>query len=128
MSRIHRPVQEGIENWKAKTSLRSLPGSQQEGDPRVGLRFLTPYLCYACHTTLTSRSSRGALQSGGSSVRLPVWVNSSFVDYALAENYHDAPSETGLGRRTIISEDERWQKRKVDEEEMKQSIEAFLIS
>lgn len=40
---------------------------------------LSPRLCYACHTTLTSRSSRGAhrttgVSDGPRSVTLPEWV------------------------------------------------------
>jgi cytoplasmic tRNA 2-thiolation protein 2 len=40
---------------------------------------LAPRLCYACHTTLTSRSSRGARRTAGigdglQNVTLPGWV------------------------------------------------------
>ena len=45
------------------------------------MQSLTPLLCYACHTTLTSRSSRGTAaplppRQSAAQVPLPMWVHS----------------------------------------------------
>jgi len=71
-----RPVQRGVQDWKARISIRSfdvlgndesvlLPPHIKSNTPTPlptepdASSSLTPHLCYACHTTLTSRSSRG---------------------------------------------------------------------
>ncbi|KAH9930086.1 uncharacterized protein B0H18DRAFT_995156 [Fomitopsis serialis] len=77
-----RPVQRGVQEWKSRISIRSRDKSQDEPPPAS--TSLNPHLCYACHTTMTSRSSRPAPSLGlpaseQSSVRcvpLPVWVDS----------------------------------------------------
>lgn len=55
------PVPQGVQDWKAQISIRSrqdiAPGITGSSTPTTEAS-LAPYLCYACHTTLTSRSSR----------------------------------------------------------------------
>ncbi|KAF8917420.1 hypothetical protein CPB85DRAFT_1374222 [Mucidula mucida] len=117
-----RPVQDGIEDWKSKTSLRTLSGIKEAPMQSTYPHHLTPHLCYACHTTLTSRSSRGALHTGSSLVSLPVWVNSGLGK----PTRHEVPpmlevhSEKPLGS-------EVWQTRKLKEKDMKQAINGFLL-
>ncbi|KAJ7285019.1 hypothetical protein C8J57DRAFT_1290168 [Mycena rebaudengoi] len=121
-----RPAQHGVQDWKTRISIRSLADpaltappphnttvtapDALDAEPRASL---TPLLCYACHTTLTSRSSRGtaaSVQQGGAtpSVRqdatpLPVWVNSRLADGEL------------------------WRSRKMQEADMERSVKDFLI-
>ncbi|KAH9838649.1 uncharacterized protein C8Q71DRAFT_752306 [Rhodofomes roseus] len=74
-----RPMQEGLQEWKSRISIRSRDASHDT--PPSASASLTPHLCYACHITLTSRSSRPAPSLGLtppalSDVPLPVWVGS----------------------------------------------------
>lgn len=74
---------------------------------------LTPLLCYACHTTLTSRSSRGAAaplspRQSATGVPLPMWVH-NHVD--------DDERERGIASRTT----------KLTEKEMQAEIGEFLL-
>lgn len=79
------PAQSCIQDWKAQISVRSLKtpshSSLRSTEP-LSAASLTPSLCYTCHTTLTSRSSRGTTATGydsleNSSVPLPTWVLSN---------------------------------------------------
>lgn len=99
-----RPAQHGVQDWKSSISIRSyheassaVTGSTRPphlteeeianlvtGTPdssSTPVPSLTPRLCYACYTTLTSRSSRGttALPPGQSllAVPAPVWVRNA---------------------------------------------------
>ncbi|KAJ7494765.1 hypothetical protein B0H11DRAFT_1716995 [Mycena galericulata] len=115
-----RPAQPGVQEWKARISIRSFtdpdlasppPHLQNVAtipDPETTetAPSLTPRLCYACHTTLTSRSSRGSTASlQTNSTPLPVWVVSQ-----LHQDGH-----------------EQWRSRKMQETEMKQSISEYLL-
>ncbi|KAH7925493.1 hypothetical protein BV22DRAFT_1104929 [Leucogyrophana mollusca] len=86
-----RPVQHGIQEWKSRISIRSYadaklalaahthPSSQCDppAQPLDPMPSLTPRLCYSCHTTLTSRSSRGLKTTGHLPAPLPVWSKQS---------------------------------------------------
>ncbi|KDR76276.1 hypothetical protein GALMADRAFT_225964 [Galerina marginata CBS 339.88] len=117
-----RPAQHGVQAWKARISIRSYQeaSSAVSGNTRpphlteeeianltnpslaaastsVPSPSLTPRLCYACHTLLTSRSSRGTATSlpvGQSvdSVPLPFWVRST-VDPATRHDGHESEAE-----------------------------------
>lgn len=81
------PVQEGIQEWKSRISIRSRDDSPPP--PSVSPS-LTPYLCYGCHTTLTSRSSRPAPPlelppPDRSTVPLPLWVGSGMPRARMGE-------------------------------------------
>ncbi|KIJ66861.1 hypothetical protein HYDPIDRAFT_149886 [Hydnomerulius pinastri MD-312] len=92
-----RPLQEGLEDWKGRISIRSysdtkltsdlmhlpwptpsntsVPSSSSDQPPSI-----TRSLCYSCQTTLMSRSSRGtkSVPLGGGisqSAPLPLWVS-----------------------------------------------------
>ncbi|KAJ6531827.1 hypothetical protein B0H19DRAFT_965895 [Mycena capillaripes] len=116
-----RPAQPGIQEWKARISIRSFadpvlaspPPHMKDiasipGPEKSDAASLTPHLCYSCHTTLTSRSSRGSTASSShpNSIPLPVWVGSQLN----LEGGH-----------------EQWRSRKMDELDMKQSIAEFLL-
>ncbi|KAK0469650.1 uncharacterized protein EV420DRAFT_1495894 [Desarmillaria tabescens] len=113
-----QPVQQGIRDWKSRTSIRTLDAAEPTDDVVKNSRFLSPYLCYACHTTLTSRSSRGGVQSGTTSVHLPVWTGQHLMnsqwDGANGDSGHDKSNEV-------------WKRRRVKEEEMKTVIGDFLL-
>lgn len=113
-----RPVQQGIEDWKSRTSIRTLDAAEPTNDVVRDSQFLSPYLCYACHTTLTSRSSRGGVQSGTTSVRLPVWTGQHLMDARWDSANGDSGHETN---------NEVWKRRRVKEEEMKTAIGDFLL-
>ncbi|KAK7033153.1 cytoplasmic tRNA 2-thiolation protein 2 [Favolaschia claudopus] len=114
-----RPAQPGVQDWKARISIRSFADPGLASPPPHATNVvsnktddlsgpsLTPYLCYPCHTTLTSRSSRGSTASAlVNSTPLPVWV---------------APQLDGKG---IVEE---WGSRKMERSDMKQSISEFLL-
>ncbi|KAJ7756467.1 hypothetical protein DFH07DRAFT_820684 [Mycena maculata] len=117
-----RPAQPGVQEWKARISIRSFT-EPALASPPLHLQNITtisdpetldtapqpsliPRLCYACHTTLTSRSSRGSTASlQTNSTPLPVWVVSQ-LDHG---------------------GEEQWKSRKMEETEMKQSIAEYLL-
>ncbi|KAH9935255.1 hypothetical protein B0H21DRAFT_759246 [Amylocystis lapponica] len=115
-----RPVPRGIQDWKSRISIRSrskpdpdtdAPQEDHLSHPDVSSpdASLTPYLCYACHTTLTSKSSRATptlypLQSKPSATVLPIWAGSRLFD-----------------------DDVFAKKLKMDEKEMKNSVADFLL-
>lgn len=75
-----RPVQPGIQEWNAQIAIRSFePQSELAADPVPNpipspTNTLTPSLCYACHTQLTSRGRTTTTPSTAGVVALPVWV------------------------------------------------------
>ncbi|KAF8206394.1 hypothetical protein K438DRAFT_1917779 [Mycena galopus ATCC 62051] len=115
-----RPAQPGVQDWKARISIRSfadptlasppphVQNIESEKPDNASPLSLTPHLCYACHTTLTSRSSRGSTASSShiNFTPLPVWVASQLDGEATAEE---------------------WKGRKMEETEMKESIAEFLL-
>lgn len=77
----YRPAQSGVQEWKERISVRSLNEAlfHESTDTSHDALLLTPLLCYACHTLLTSRSSRGTrrIESLGNNIEhvpMPEWV------------------------------------------------------
>ena len=124
---IARPAQHNVQAWKASISIRSYqeaafavsgnthpPHLSKEEIMNLTTRpmnvtsaqSLTPLLCYACHTTLTSRGSRGmaAPRPPATQVPLPMWVHNHIGDHGIA-----------------------LQTTKLTEEEMKAEIEEFIL-
>jgi cytoplasmic tRNA 2-thiolation protein 2 len=128
-----RPAQHGIQEWKSRTSTRSYndapssssghgrpphlanatdhPQHQPEPSPSS---HLAPHLCYACHTTLTSRSSRGNVKHTSNSkvVPLPLWVGAS---RSLASTPEDSLGEV-------------WATHRMGDGEMKAAIGDLLLN
>ncbi|RDB25593.1 Cytoplasmic tRNA 2-thiolation protein 2 [Hypsizygus marmoreus] len=131
-----RPAQSGIQDWKASISIRSFkdlpssyphrPGhlstSDSSGTTQRPSTSLTPFLCYSCHTTLTSRSSRGNtanISSTHNPVPLPMWVASTLNPIPPAPR-EEAPSD-------IVESDEVWGRTKMESEQMKAVVADFLL-
>ncbi|PIL35675.1 hypothetical protein GSI_02405 [Ganoderma sinense ZZ0214-1] len=120
-----RPSQRGVQEWKARISIRSQPPpppSAQRPLPIVeespDHASLTPYLCYPCHTTLTSRSARPVSSpwpntTQPSVVSLPMWTEArlSTTNKALAES----------------NDEEVVRQRKLEQGEMKGIVDQFLL-
>ncbi|KAL4066872.1 hypothetical protein V8B97DRAFT_2090543 [Scleroderma yunnanense] len=122
-----RPLQEGLADWKAQISMRSLsdtmlvsnltPASTCTSETYASSPSLVAYLCYSCLTMLTSRSSR---KTGSSSTSehlqrapLPVWSRGT-------ETLPQTMSFTGENGELLI------QKRQT-EVENRDSIIGFLL-
>ncbi|OCH83976.1 hypothetical protein OBBRIDRAFT_840060 [Obba rivulosa] len=105
-----RPAQEGVQEWKSRISVRTTAQSVDATAPplpaplqadNASATRLASHLCYACHTTLTSRSARPPpplylSATKTSSTTLPVWVAPRIM-------------------------------RKVGEDEMRATVQEFLI-
>ncbi|KAI0635822.1 hypothetical protein C8Q77DRAFT_1207753 [Trametes polyzona] len=125
-----RPAQRGVQEWKSRIAIRSRPPTDaaqndpNEADPEASRPSLTPYLCYACHTTLTSRNARPvpppwpAVQPAASpAVPLPMWTE------ARLSSAMGSGSDGDDGR----VHGEVMQTRRVGQEEMKGIVNEFLL-
>ncbi|OSD06470.1 hypothetical protein PYCCODRAFT_1474610 [Trametes coccinea BRFM310] len=133
-----RPAQRGVQEWKTRISIHSRPPTQHPtapngsngsavetspacaADPDSLRPSLTPYLCYACHTTLTSKSARPVPSpwpavARASTVTLPVWAEARLS------------SAKGDGESTEHVHGEILQTRRVGQEEMKGIVNEFLL-
>ncbi|TFK99571.1 hypothetical protein BDV98DRAFT_594881 [Pterulicium gracile] len=116
-----RPAQSGVQAWKDRISIREFDGIESvphiststsasplptpstpspDSDPPLSL---SPHLCYVCHTTLTSRSSRSTASSiaGGEGLVLPLWAREAmgrFVPAPLGDAGAAGGDETGAHR------------------------------
>ncbi|KAG8862417.1 hypothetical protein FRB96_001487 [Tulasnella sp. 330] len=102
-----RPTQSGVQAWKAKISMNELyppnPDLSTKHNPFV------ERLCYACHTSLTSRSSRSRKPIGGQTV-LPMWVTNNVASLVESSSMAVSPVMKNVGRA-----------------EMRESINEFLL-
>ncbi|KAG7089549.1 hypothetical protein E1B28_011222 [Marasmius oreades] len=119
-----RPLQRGIQEWKARISIRTIADDQEPSRNTSAETSLAPYLCYACHTTLTSRSSRSAPTST-STFPLPLWVHSHLRPGCDAQIDGNGRDEVGMN--SLANDSEAWERRKVDREGMKSAISDFLL-
>jgi cytoplasmic tRNA 2-thiolation protein 2 len=132
-----RPAQHNVQAWKASISIRSYHEAARavSGNTRPlhlskdeimnlttrpinnvtsSAQSLTPLLCYACHTTLTSRGTRGGAaaapqppgQFATQVLPLPMWVHNHLID-----------DDHGIAFQTT----------KLSEKEMKAEIGEFLL-
>ena len=107
-----RPYKQGVLEWKAKISIRTLHKEQvfNDADNIDSAHTLAPHLCYACHTTLTSRSSRAVRPDptrNTDNIPLPVWTRA-----AIMTNY----------------EGDTLRVKHLDRDEMKSAISEFLVN
>ncbi|KAI0264516.1 hypothetical protein BC834DRAFT_883479 [Gloeopeniophorella convolvens] len=117
------PTQRSVQQWKARISVRSF----NEEDPSAtttAAPSLTPWLCYSCHTTLTSKSSRSNTSSNpgssaaASAVMFPTWAA---MHFAIGSSNPQATDPH------ISTADEVWGTRKLDSNGMKSLVEEFLV-
>jgi len=123
------PTQRDVQTWKARTSIRSR--CPQEDNRATAIPSLTPLICYACHTTLTSRSSRGsaparrgALSVQSTAVRLPVWTAASLAtrSHSSGGDSVDRHNAEGTNDRPEVRET-----RRLTEGEIKDVVAEFLL-
>lgn len=135
---LYSPAQRGVQEWKARISIRSSTETLQDSSsfppPHVTpqakvasvaspLRSLTPHLCYACHTTLTSRSSRGTIPGSKldsatrDAVMLPVWVSSQL----------QPQEEEPVGNIVADQNGEVWATKNMKQSDIKASVADFLL-
>ena len=145
LCRLFRPAQRDIEGWKSRistraytdpgnphipphvkevmTSLKVQPVGIVQRTTDIHLETLIPHLCYMCHTTLVSKSSRGApllsgaLRRSDGLVPLPVWVN------ARLRSHHTTTADDRVAENGEIFEAVA-----MDENAMKNALEGFLLS
>lgn len=134
------PAQHGVQAWKSRISIRSydqasssitgntrpphlteaeiadLTSTQQDASALTPS--LTPRLCYACHTTLTSRSNRGTVHSGQSpdNIPIPTWVRAALQPTVGRQDGSDSDDEAEITQST-----------KMSRMEMKAQIADFLL-
>lgn len=110
-----------ILEWKAHISIRSLltdPDEiKQEQEQSQSSQRLTPSLCYACHTMLTSKSSRSTQSAGDRTVRLPEWTLSR-----LNRERRGVSGDEDNAKDVMLETS-----RLLTEEEMKRTIGDFLL-
>lgn len=138
-----RPAQPDVQAWKASISIRSYhdqsfvnarhplpphytapPTLEKAATPSSPPLDLASRLCYACHTTFTSRSSRGSSSANVVQIPLPVWVKSSVSlqaeGSATLQSDHSSGDVSG-------EEEEVWRTKKLTPEHIKDKIGAFLL-
>ncbi|KAI0359973.1 hypothetical protein OH77DRAFT_1471896 [Trametes cingulata] len=129
-----RPAQRGVQEWKSRISIRSRPPAAPSADstnedppnpmtvavPNPLRPSLTPYLCYACHTTLTSKSARPVPSPWPAAVRPPVVTLPVWTEARLS-------SAKGDGAEVSHVHGEIMQTRRVGQDEMKGIVGEFLL-
>ncbi|ESK94693.1 cytoplasmic trna 2-thiolation protein 2 [Moniliophthora roreri MCA 2997] len=119
-----RPLQRGVQEWKDRISIR-LTSDVPPESPTPVMRSLTPHLCYSCHTTLTSRSSRSVAVSSVSPSPLPLWVQSQLN--RRQSGAVDLGNESSVNAEVVRKDSEVWERRKVAPDEMRTAISDFLL-
>ncbi|KAI1797223.1 hypothetical protein LXA43DRAFT_935649 [Ganoderma leucocontextum] len=126
-----RPSQRGIQEWKARISIRTQPPLPPPAEGTSGApppvpiveepparASLTPYLCYPCHTTLTSRSARPVpspwptATTQPSVLSLPIWAEARL---------------SAISAAVESSDEEVVRERKMRQDEMKGIVDEFLL-
>ncbi|KAI0322596.1 hypothetical protein OF83DRAFT_1161136 [Amylostereum chailletii] len=122
------PAQSAVQAWKARISIRSRSG---DAAPLSALS-LSPLLCYSCHTTLTSRSSRSAVPTKAGAppvaspiVHLPVWSAAHLVHRGPRSIHTNAAAAGGEMHRK--EDEEVWERKKLNPEAMKVAVSEFLL-
>lgn len=123
-----------MQAWKARIAIRSIddavlpkqkppdvsttvpiaPRSRYDSDEVVPLTDIASYLCYACHTTLTSRSSRG-----GAGATPPASQHMGTIADAATLLPMWARARLGAGEGTFV--------RKLGDDELAQRVGEFLL-
>lgn len=121
-------MQSGVQEWKARIAIRSSQGTEPtETNLSAATSSLAPYLCYVCHTTLTSKGARvpppfypdGIDLTRGLSP-LPTWTTSSVsFKYATGNPAVDVDADPDDGEFTVT--------RKMPRSEMRDAVKEFLL-
>jgi cytoplasmic tRNA 2-thiolation protein 2 len=135
-----------VRAWKAKTAIRVRDvGDAAPADaPTLAPAVLTleptgptlaPRLCYACHTALTSRSSKSAARggdaAGAETLPLPVWTAAGLA--ALSRVGIEGGADTGAMESEegsgVVEADapEMWETRRLDPAAMRSVVGEFLL-
>jgi cytoplasmic tRNA 2-thiolation protein 2 len=147
-----RPAQRNVQAWKASISIRSYhdesfvnakhplpphytapPALEETTDAEPSFPTsvdLAPRLCYACHTTFTSRSSRGSSSANSIEIPLPVWVkaNVTLLDPAGGSDSAILTNNMDRTQGDVAGEDaEVWKVKKLSPGHIKDKIGAFLL-
>ncbi|KAI0065098.1 hypothetical protein BV25DRAFT_1851290 [Artomyces pyxidatus] len=119
------PAQSVVQEWKSRISIRSFTGLDPSGTDASNS--LAPFLCYSCHTTLTSRSSRGTglPKAGGipALVAPPVWSQARLAQKDHADAQLGTNSLDGLQDRGP----EIWETKSLKPDEMKAVVDEFIL-
>lgn len=116
------PTQASVRGWKARTSIRSFTDEASPTDDGSLSRPLFSHLCYSCHTTLTSKSSRSTatpswnLSDTQSEMQLPMWAAVKSAAGHGDEQDGDSPYTK-----------EVWESKKLDVNGMKSVVGGFLL-
>ncbi|KAI0250288.1 hypothetical protein BJV78DRAFT_1322562 [Lactifluus subvellereus] len=112
------PTQQSVQAWKARTAIHSFTDGAPPADvaPR--------YLCYSCHATLTSKSSRSTAtltldsSTTTSAQNLPIWAAARLAFGMGDEQSADSPATPA---------DEIWETKKLDPDDMKSLVGKFFL-
>ncbi|KAH9972772.1 hypothetical protein BGW80DRAFT_1312474 [Lactifluus volemus] len=115
------PTQRSVQAWKAQTAIHSFT----EGSPADLTSALPSYLCYSCHTTLTSKSSRSTAPRPSdmtSAMNLPTWAAARLALETPDKQSADLPSCS-----RPVNEICEIKRTKLDVDDMKSVVDAFLL-
>ncbi|PSR75559.1 hypothetical protein PHLCEN_2v9039 [Hermanssonia centrifuga] len=110
-----RPVPEGVQEWKARISIRSHETPSDAPVPLTSpdLTSLAPFICYVCHTTLTSKGTRAAPPLFPPEVGTPGMVSlPSWSNARMSVSTDGGESNTG---------------RRIREPEMREIVKEYLL-
>ncbi|KAI9440065.1 hypothetical protein H4582DRAFT_2216897 [Lactarius indigo] len=113
------PTQRSVRGWKARTSIRSFTEEAPPADDASSSLFLLSNLCYSCHTTLTSKSSRSTATLSWdtpSEVHLPMWAAIQSASGRREERGASSPCT-----------EEVWESKKLDSDSLKSVVGGFLL-
>ncbi|KAH8994853.1 hypothetical protein EDB92DRAFT_1972732, partial [Lactarius akahatsu] len=113
------PTQRSVRGWKARTSIRSFTDEGSPADDASSSLFLLSNLCYSCHTTLTSKSSR--------STTTPSWDTPSEVHLPMWAAVQPASGRGDEQDASLSRTKEIWGSKKLDSDGMKSVVSGFLL-
>ena len=140
--KVHRPIQEGLDDWKSRISIRSYsdtklgpdlvylptPAPSNTSDILITsdqYPSISTHLCYSCRTTLTSRGNRASKPTPSKvthsdqsplSAPLPLWVSASCARPRAQDK-----------QLTVSGNSELWVWRPQDEATQRKKIAGFLL-
>lgn len=126
-----RPAQETAQAWKERISIRDLDEQARTTTTVTDELTLASWLCYACHTTLTSRSARASTRAAADGtarhpVPLPSWTVNHLRRGRPSEGHHDA-TELVESDRTTSQRQEVWTTRPMSERDMLTKVNDFIL-